>query len=136
MIRQAVSICVIAVLPAILATMFHPKRPGWSQPLRSEEVSLPEMTRMKPKPLLVDARSASSYQREHIPGAFLLNEDGWHELLPNVLGSLQPDQPIVVYCDSRVCQSSHKVAERLREAGLGPVFVLQGGWKAWQETQR
>jgi rhodanese-related sulfurtransferase len=82
--------------------------------------------------LWIDARSEADYGRGHIPGAVLLNEDSWEKLLPAVLSAWQPDDLVIVYCDSGRCDASHKVAQRLtREAGIDGVKVLKGGWQAW-----
>ena len=97
---------------------------------------LTDIARLKYKPLCVDARSKTSFEKDHIPGAVLLNEDQWDELLPGVLTAWWPGQSIVVYCDDKLCDSSNAVAKRLRETGLGPVFVLKGGWEAWKAEKK
>ncbi len=54
-------------------------------------------------------------------------------LVPAVLDRWEPDGKVVVYCSSLSCQASHEVARRLREKmNLPNVYVLQGGWEAWQ----
>ena len=81
----------------------------------------------------IDARPQEEFEREHVPGALLLNEDRWNELLPQVLAIWAPEKRVVVYCSSESCGSSREIAHRLRkEAGLTNVFVLEGGWEAWK----
>ncbi len=80
----------------------------------------------------VDARPEEEFAREHVPGALLLNEDRWNELLPQMLMAWSPEKRVVVYCSSQSCGASREVARRLREeAQLKNVFVLDGGWEAW-----
>ncbi len=80
----------------------------------------------------VDARSDEEFAHGHVPGAILLNEDHWNELLPQFLQKWSPEKKVVVYCSSQSCNASREVARRLRvEAQLKNVFVLEGGWEEW-----
>jgi len=81
----------------------------------------------------VDARSQIDYDKEHVTGAVLLNEDRWDALLGRVFEIWKPEKPIVVYC-SPGCQASEKVAQRLRDLGLEPVYFLKGGYDAWKQA--
>ena len=88
------------------------------------------------KVLWLDARTKAEYGKGHIPGAMLLNEDDWDGLLPRVLAAWNKDRIIVVYC-SRGCNAGREVAGRLREdAQLPQVYVLKGGWEAWQSAKK
>ncbi len=85
----------------------------------------------------LDARPDAQFQQEHIPGAILLNEDRWNELLGPMLAAWDPDKHVVVYCSSLSCGASHDVARRLRdEARLSNVYVLRGGWETWQAAKK
>jgi rhodanese-related sulfurtransferase len=135
--RQALMICLLALVPAMASALLHPKRPAWSaEKLGEWELTVSDVGTWKDKPLWIDARPAADFERSHIPGAVPLNEDHWDEQLPRVLGAWKQNQSIIVYCDSAECDSSHAVAGRLREAGLAPVFVLKGGWAAWQAENK
>jgi len=123
----------LALIPATLSALLHPRRPAWTQQeLGPGELLLSDVAVWRDAPLWIDARTRAKFEQARIPGAVLLNEDQWDELLPGVLAAWKPDQSIVVYCDDRLCDSSHAVAARLREAGVSPVFVLKGGWEAWK----
>jgi len=132
-LNQILFLCLAALLPAIGSTFLHPKRLSWDpDALQKDELSLLMVEEWKEKKILwVDARSQEEYDREHIPGAVLLNEDAWDELVEGALRDWIPGQPIVVYCSKRDCQQSQKVAARLREVGVSPVYVLKGGWESW-----
>jgi rhodanese-related sulfurtransferase len=126
----------LATIPALLTGWLHPHRPDWSWK-RPEvvEVTLETATRWG-NVLWVDAREASAYATAHVPGAVSLNETSWENLLPDFVAVWQPEKPVVIYCDSKQCDSSRTVALRLRrELALENVFVLKGGWIAWQQTQ-
>ncbi len=135
---QMLVIAAIALVPAIASALWHPNRPPFTAPqLQAWEVSLLTAKHWGDAVIWVDARSRPKYERGHIPGALLLNEDEWDTLLPQVLLKWQPGKRIVLYCDSRQCHGSHFVAERLRrESQLKDVFVLANGWQAWVEDQQ
>ena len=85
----------------------------------------------------LDARPDEEFAAGHIPGAKLLNAEHWDSLLPEVLNAWTPGQKVIVYCSKQSCDASHEVARRLREeANLKNVFVLEGGWEAWQESAK
>ena len=87
--------------------------------------------------LWVDARSRAEFERGHIPGAVLLNEQEWEGTLDAFLDAWRRDLKVVVYCSSASCDASHEVASRLKnEAQIANVFVLKGGWETWQASQR
>ena len=136
-LRQSLAICCIALIPAVGSLWFHLRHPGWDPNVLGEgEIFLSAIPALNQPVLWVDARSRSQYEREHVPQAVLLNEDEWSRQFAAVLDQWQPGRPLVVYCDSQACHASQQVAKRLRESGLSPVYVLRGGWKAWQNQKR
>ncbi|HVU16458.1 MAG TPA: rhodanese-like domain-containing protein [Candidatus Didemnitutus sp.] len=136
LVRDCIVLLSLAVIPALLTAWLHPHRPAftWRAPA-VEEVSLETIASWPPGTLWIDARDAESFARRHVPGAVLLNEDRWEALLPEFAGAWHGGQRVVVYCDSRECQASQDVALRLRrELGAIDVFVLAGGWQAWERA--
>ena len=135
-VRQAIVILFAALVPAALIAAFHPRGPALS-----EETGLPKEKRLETvlgwgkTVLWVDARSPKEYNVEHLPGAILLNLEGWDTLFPSFLEQWEPEEKVVVYCSSTACQLSHEVAQRLKQSGISQVFVLKGGWEAWKSKQ-
>ena len=126
-------ILALALLPAIATGLWHPRRPA----SQSDEVTLATASGWERDVLWVDARPDGDFARGHVPGAISLNEDRWEDLLPGLLDHWDPTRKVVVYCSSLSCQASHDVARRLREeVQLPNVFVLQGGWEAWEKEHR
>jgi rhodanese-related sulfurtransferase len=83
--------------------------------------------------LWVDARVRSEFAKDHVPGAILLNEQEWEQLMFEAVETLsRNDKPIVIYCDAQRCDASHRLAEKLRDLGQSEVHVLAGGWSAWK----
>ncbi len=129
--RQLALVLALALIPALVsgAWQFQWKK---EEVLAPGEVLLPTVRSWGEAVQWVDARARSKYDQRHIPGAILLNEDEWDKLVSHFLDEWDPDKSIVVYCDGGTCDASKAVAERIRdELKLGNVYVLKGGWDAW-----
>lgn len=136
-VRQVIAILLVALVPAVSAGFFHPKRPGWSKPAAENEIDLPTAVQLGSKVLWVDARPRAEFENAHIPGAVLLNEDEWERLIDGFLDSWNRDSRVVIYCSSASCDASRGVAERLKsEARIQNVYVLKGGWETWLASQK
>jgi rhodanese-related sulfurtransferase len=128
--RQVTAILLLALIPAVGAGLWHPRRPAW----QSDEVKLSAAESWGAQVLWVDARADSDFSRAHIPGAVPLNEEHWDGLREAFVDQWDPTRKVVVYCSSLSCQTSRDVARRLREEmNIPNVFVLEGGWEAWQK---
>jgi rhodanese-related sulfurtransferase len=138
LVRQAVILAALALLPGIGEAVYFRDKVSWQSPIpASEMVTLTQARASNGNTIWVDARPDAEFEREHIPGAVLLNEDRWNELLPQFLDSWSPEKRVVVYCSSQSCNASREVARRLRdEAQLKNVFVLQGGWEEWLKSRK
>jgi rhodanese-related sulfurtransferase len=136
--RQVPLLLGLALLPAVVHALLLRDSVSWNAPaVREGEVQLAEAQSWGDTVLWVDARPDADYEQAHIPGAVLLNEDRWNDLLPQMLGTWSPDKRVVVYCSSQSCAASHEVARRLKEeAQLPQVYVLHGGWEIWQAAQQ
>lgn len=77
---------------------------------------------------IVDVRSEEEWKEGHLKGAELITstERGFVE---RVMDSLDPGQPVLVYCRSG--KRSKVAAQSLREAGFIRVDELKGGILAW-----
>jgi rhodanese-related sulfurtransferase len=83
--------------------------------------------------LWIDARSEKEFQADHIPGALWLNETNFESGIDGVLDRWSPETALVVYCSSKTCDASRHLASRLKQSGFSVVYVLEGGWEAWQK---
>ena len=136
--RQALLLAALAFIPGIGEAIYFRDKVSWQSPIpASEMVTLTQARAWGENTIWVDARPDAEFEREHIPGAVLLNEDRWNELLPQFLVTWSPEKRVVVYCSSQSCNASREVARRLRdEAQLKNVFVLQGGWEEWLKSRK
>jgi rhodanese-related sulfurtransferase len=138
LLRQSLILIGLALLPGIGQAVYYRDKVSWQTPVAaSEMVTIAQARRWSADATWIDARPQEEFEREHVPGALLLNEDRWNELLPQVLAVWAPEKRIVVYCSTDGCGSSREIAHRLRkEAGLTNVFVLEGGWEAWKKEEK
>jgi rhodanese-related sulfurtransferase len=129
----------LAFLPALGEAIYFRNKVSWQSRLSaSDVVNVEQAQRWGDSVLWVDARPTEEFDHDHIPGAILLNEDSWNELLPQFLGQWSPEKKVVVYCSAQSCNAAAEVARRLREEaqlkdneGKNGVFVLEGGWEEW-----
>jgi rhodanese-related sulfurtransferase len=137
-LRQAVILALFALLPAAGEAIYFRDKISWRSAIApSEMVTVEKAREWGDTAIWVDARPDDEFANDHVPGAILLNEDRWNELLPQFLAVWSPSKKVVVYCSSLSCNASREVAQRLRkEAQLSDVFVLEGGWEAWLKKKR
>ncbi len=141
-IRQAVILVLFAAAAAWATHAWHPRAPALylvEEPLRDDEISMQAIQeRWQGKVLWIDARIQEQYDAGHVPGALLLNEQGFEQQLFNYLDALQTNtKPVVVYCSAAKCDASRKVLERLKQTlPIEKAFVLKGGWKAWESVNK
>lgn len=89
---------------------------------------LNEMIRAQSHVVIVDARSAESYEIEHIPGAISLPH---RTMTSTTTRDFDRDALYVTYCDGIGCNASTKGALRLAELGF-QVKELIGGIEWWK----
>ena len=134
-IRQTLLLLVMAGLLGGLSYLIHPGVPpldvAGKDPLSISFESFEESVN---EVVLVDARSRSDYDKHHLQGAILINEDHFNDQLINLLDVWKPGQMIVVYCEGGDCLASRAVAKRLRQAlGMDQAYYLKGGIDSWEE---
>jgi len=137
---QTAAILLLALIPAAGEAVFFRNKISWRSAIPvSEMVAVAQARGWGDTAIWVDARPDNEFAREHVPGAISLNEDHWNELLPQFLALWSPDKKVVVYCSAASCNLARDVARRLRKTTEPPmknVFVLEGGWEAWQKGRQ
>jgi rhodanese-related sulfurtransferase len=140
LLRQSVALLALALLPAAVQALYlRDKIPWQSRVAESDLVSVEVARGWGANALWVDARPDEEFERDHIPGAVLLNEDRWNELLSQFLATQwSPEKKIVVYCSAASCNLAEDVARRLREEAKLPneIRILKGGWEAWSAQKQ
>jgi rhodanese-related sulfurtransferase len=135
--RQALALAALALLPAMVQAFYLRDRVSWQKPPAADEVTVTQAKEWGKNAMWIDARPSAEFTAGHVPEALLLNTDEWDTRLGEALNHWSPGRKVVVYCSEQTCGASREVARRLRdEAGLKNVFVLNGGWEAWQESMK
>lgn len=98
------------------------------------DISLPEAEKLyrDRQAVFLDARPANDYLRGHIRGARNLPWQEVDQFFVEVAENLEPETPIITYCDGETCSLSHDLAVFLADMGFINVRVLVNGWTLWQ----
>lgn len=124
---------IIAMLTAVgvAYSLFsgHAPRPWIATELDAGEILMVDASVLNP--IWIDARSETDYAKNHITNALSLNETNWDEGVILLMGEwLESPRPIVVYCSSTSCDTSKRIAERLRnDLPDAEIYSLHGGWQ-------
>jgi rhodanese-related sulfurtransferase len=85
--------------------------------------------------IIVDARYASDFARNHIPNAIsLLPASNIADVRAKLRG-VPPNKSMIVYCEDPVCSFASIVAGKLMGAGYRNVAIFSDGWEAWRSQQ-
>jgi rhodanese-related sulfurtransferase len=140
LLRQSLLLLALALLPAAGQALYHRDKVSWQSRVAESDMVAVDLARSwGDNAIWVDARPEAEFERDHVPGATLLNEDRWNELLPPFLQQQwSPEKRIVVYCSAESCNLAGDVARRLREEAKLPneIRVLKGGWEEWLRTRK
>lgn len=129
-IQQSIFLAILSVLAGIGVWYAHPRSPRAAFAVAGSDKVTWSSVQVLDAPLYVDARSPAEFSRGHLEGAVNLSLSDWEAGLDQLFLNWNPDQPIVVYCESTGCQESEAVAARLRrELGVDAVFYLDDNWK-------
>lgn len=80
----------------------------------------------------VDARSLHEFEEGHIDSAFWMpSEEFMNGHSPAALPLLDPQSPVVVYCDGGLCDASKNVVVLLQQAGFTRCHILTDGYPGW-----
>lgn len=78
------------------------------------------------KMMVIDARDAAQYAKEHIPGAVNIE---WRQVLAKS-GDIPKNKPVLIYCNTGTLSAQAGFA--LRVSGWKNVRILQGGFFEWK----
>ncbi len=78
------------------------------------------------KMMVIDARDAAQYAKEHIPGAVNIE---WRQVLAKS-GDIPKNKPVLIYCNTGTLTAQAGFA--LRVSGWENVKILQGGFAEWK----
>ncbi len=141
-VLQALVLVVLSAGAGLLSYRLHPEAPALYLYMDTQaaegEVTIARAQELERTVgvLWIDARVRPEYEKGHVPGALLINEQEWDSLISDAFETIaRNEKPIIVYCDAQQCDASHNIAEKLRNLGQPDVHVLAGGWNAWKSAQ-
>jgi membrane protein DedA with SNARE-associated domain/rhodanese-related sulfurtransferase len=121
----------VASLLALFILFKFIERQRFYRALRMKRISVAELLQLidiGADPVLLDARSAFSQGMDApIPGARMLCDNA----LLLVMGDVEKDRHIIVYCSCPNDASAAKMAKELIAGGFQKVRPLKGGLEAW-----
>ena len=126
-------------MPAIGEGIYLRDKVSWESSIpASELVTVDQAKSWGDGAIWIDARPDEEFAKDHVPGAFSLNEDHWNDLFPAFREHWSPDKKIVVYCSAESCNLAKDVAKKLREEEQLPneIRVLKGGWEEWAKSRK
>lgn len=85
--------------------------------------------------IFVDARSAEDYAAGHIRRAVNLPEYEFHKYWEQFAQNVAPELDLIIYCNGGDCEQSHKLAERLKQAGYVRIAILKDGYFGWRNAK-
>ena len=132
--REFMIIGILTVIGAVFSLYSGLMSPPWQEPvLAAGEIRLRDIQALDV--IWIDARTRNDYDAGHVPEAILLNEPTWDDGIHDLMGVWLTDtRPIIVYCSSAQCDTSKRIAARLREAlPEAEIYSLKGGWEAWKK---
>ena len=77
--------------------------------------------------VVADLRDKSSYESDHIDGAFYLSAKGLGDFCNEIISN----KPVILYCGRGI--ASHSIARHLVDHGFSSVYILAGGYESWKE---
>lgn len=130
-------LCIVLLLTAIgiaysLVGGLSPQ-PGAELELQAGEIYLADAQALNA--IWVDVRTVEEFEESHLPGALFFDESDWDTGLLELMNTwlIQP-RPIVIYCGAEACDTSKRIAERLRKSlPEAEIYSLKGDSVAWQE---
>ena len=88
----------------------------------AEQIPKSEYSKM----MIIDARDATQFAKEHIPGALNIE---WRQVLAES-SSIPKDKTVLIYCNTGSLSAQAGFA--LRVSGWENVKILQGGYAEWK----
>lgn len=88
----------------------------------AEQIPKSEYSKM----MIIDARDAAQFAKEHIPGAVNIE---WRQVLSKS-SSIPKDKAVLIYCNTGSLSAQAGFA--LRVSGWENVKILQGGYAEWK----
>lgn len=85
---------------------------------------------------IIDVRQKESYHQGHVPTAVSFPLAELDTALEQIVTTIDPAAPLLIYCSSFECTDSHSFADTLVNMQYTNVKVFSGGFRLWEEAGR
>ena len=86
--------------------------------------------------VVIDARYPDSFQQGHLAGAISVPMNASSTERRERLNGVPHGTPLLVYCQSRLCEYDESLATLLARDGFETISLYPGGWMEWEEHER
>jgi rhodanese-related sulfurtransferase len=86
--------------------------------------------------VIIDARYAEDYLRDHIPGAISIPINSTRNERQAVMKGIRWNENIIVYCESDQCRFSDEIAGALLDDGYARLSIYRDGWRGWEANSQ
>lgn len=98
----------------------------------STRVSVHELKPRTDEAVVIDVRTPGEFESIHLPGSRNVPLDELDEHVDQIRATAERGDEVVLVCQSGA--RAEQAQERLAEAGVGPLPVLDGGVAAWEQA--
>ncbi len=84
---------------------------------------------------VLDARTPEEYAAGHLPGALNLPAHDFENHFLDLADTITAAPEVMVYCSSADCSDGITLAERLKEAYQGRIYLFEHGWTQWSQAK-
>ena len=139
---QALILVLLGVGMGLAANQISPRgisliTPPEQAPAAGEFIALDQAKQLwhRGAAVFLDAREPADYAAGHIGNALNLPAQSFAQHFGEVAPILTPDAELVLYCDGKECELSHRLAQSLRQQGYANLHILSNGWTAWRQAR-
>lgn len=140
-VPQAIILVLLGAALGLAANQISPRgiplrTPPKRAPAQSEFLTLEQAKQLWDggSAMFLDAREPDDYAAGHIGNAFNLPAQSFAQHFGAVAPMLAPGSELVLYCDGKECDLSHRLAESLRQQGFTNLHLLFNGWTTWRQA--
>gem|GEM_PF-1469797 len=129
--KQFFLIIISTGIIAVLNFFINSNRPILE--LQNDEMTFEMLSNIDKNIIFLDTRNSEKFNKKHITNALNLSEESFNSQIEKFLDMWNHNHIVVVYCDSLSCNSSRKIAERLKsDYEIKDVFILKDDWQKWE----
>ena len=140
-LRQAILIVLIGLGAGLLGNAISPRAIPLLAPPKKTVLAEEYIPLARAKDLwssgttvFLDAREPGDYEAGHIGNALNLPALAFETHFGPIAPMLTPASEMVLYCDGKECELSHRLAESLRQRGYTNTHILFNGWSTWKQA--